>query len=224
MAWYLHEREVKIIKALLFHAKAYNNYDEVARIIDKRGEKRFVISFLNLFAIQIALKNEDFFNALIQSDLLLYDGIGVKSLCNKFNIPYGINMNGTDFIPWLLNKFKSKPLLVFASSFTAVSKFKEKFVDHNIQHIEDGFKDYDEYINAAAKYPYDIILLGMGMPKQEILASRIKTPGIIVNGGAIVDYMSEVKRRAPKAFIALKIEWIYRIIYEPKRLFIRYFS
>ena len=224
MDWFLQEREIKVIKALLFHATAFDNYDEVADLIDKRGEQRFIICFLNLFAIQTALKNEEFFEALMHSNLLLYDGIGIKYLCNKFNVLYGINMNGTDFIPWLLNKFKSKSLLVFASSLIAVSKFREKFSDYNISHIEDGFKNYGEYIKAAAKYPNEMILLGMGMPKQELLATQIHSQSIIVNGGAIVDYMSEVKNRAPKAFIALKAEWIYRVLYEPKRLFLRYFS
>lgn len=222
MAWFLKNKDITIIKKLLHKAKPYDNYDEAFADIKPNANRRFVISFLNMFAIQTALKNEEFLEALMRSDILLLDGIGAKLLCKKFDIPHGINMNGTDFIPWLLNEFKAKSFLAFGSNNTTIDKFREKLSDYNILHTEDGFKSYKEYIDAAKKYPYEVMLLGMGMPKQELLASKIKLPGIIINGGAIIDYMSGVKMRAPKLFIMLEIEWVYRMFYEPGRLFKRY--
>lgn len=222
MAWFINKKEIDIIKKLLGRAQVFNSYDNALKAIISTPDKPFVISFLNMFAIQTALKNEEFFNALMQSDLLFIDGIGVKLLCKKFNLPYGVNMNGTDFIPWLISKFKDKSFLVFGSTLATVTQFKEKLSGYNILHILDGFNDYQHYIDITEEYPANVILLGMGMPKQEILSSKIKSAAVIINGGAIVDYTAGAKTRAPRIFILLNAEWVYRMFYEPKRLLKRY--
>ena len=73
----------------------------------------------------------------------------------------------------------------------------------------------------------DILLIGLGNPKQEFFARRNaeKLPGIVAIGlGGTFNFLSGRVRRAPRWIQRLGLEWIYRIIQEPRRLFWRYLS
>ncbi len=80
-------------------------------------------------------------------------------------------------------------------------------------------KDY-VFRDILRKEP-DIILVALGMPLQEkIIYRNIKKfrKGIFVGVGGSFDILSGCKKRAPKIFIKLNLEWLYRIIKEPKRI------
>jgi exopolysaccharide biosynthesis WecB/TagA/CpsF family protein len=222
MEFFFRKQELKKVNNLLLKANPFASYEEAFEVIRTKRRGRFIISFLNMYAIQLSLKNEEFYSALLSSDLLLIDGIALKFLCRAMNFFYGINMNGSDFIPALIDNFDKSKYLVFASDENAINLFKSKHNHLQLVSCLDGFQDCESYLNEAQKYRSDIILLGMGMPKQEILSSKINSDNIIINGGAVVDYMSGYKVRAPKFFTKYKIEWLYRMFYEPDRLFKRY--
>jgi exopolysaccharide biosynthesis WecB/TagA/CpsF family protein len=223
MGFFLQQQDIEKINKLLLKAHPFNNYDDAFDLIEKRKE-RFVISFLNMYALQLSLKNDLFYKAIYNSDLLFFDGIAVKILCKFLKVTYGINMNGTDFIPVLISKLNKCRYSIFASNDEALEMFKKKYVNLQLDSFMNGFYEHDLYVQEAGKNNSDILLLGMGMPKQEILSSMIREHKVIINGGAIVDYMSGYKRRSPRIFVTLKIEWLYRMFYEPKRLLMRYIS
>ena len=66
----------------------------------------------------------------------------------------------------------------------------------------------------------------MGMPKQEIIAARMRDelthPVLIVNGGAILDFLGGKVSRAPRFMTNSGTEWLYRLLLEPRRLARRY--
>ena len=62
----------------------------------------------------------------------------------------------------------------------------------------------------------------MGIPSQELLSSKLNCNSLIYNGGAILDYMSGENSRVPAFFIKLKLEWLHRIIKEPRTYFHRF--
>jgi exopolysaccharide biosynthesis WecB/TagA/CpsF family protein len=77
----------------------------------------------------------------------------------------------------------------------------------------------------AAKFKPDLIVLGMGMPKQEKIAALIRDsriPTLVVCGGAIIDFMGNKIKRAPLWVRKFGCEWVYRLVLEPKRLYKRY--
>jgi len=91
--------------------------------------------------------------------------------------------------------------------------------------VHDGFAGIDTYIDLARQLQPELIVLGMGMPKQETVAARladIGRPCLIVCGGAILDFMGGKVTRAPNWLRRLGGEWVYRLLREPKRLFVRY--
>ena len=72
-----------------------------------------------------------------------------------------------------------------------------------------------------------VLLVGVGAPKQEkwIMKYKDMMPGVklFMALGATIDFEAETLKRAPEAWRKLGLEWLYRFLKEPKRLFKRYF-
>ena len=89
-----------------------------------------------------------------------------------------------------------------------------------------GFHPTDRYVESARRHRPDIIVLAMGMPRQEEVAVQLRQslehPVLIINGGAIVDFMARRFDRAPVVIQRLGLEWAYRMAQEPRRLYRRY--
>lgn len=73
----------------------------------------------------------------------------------------------------------------------------------------------------------NVVLVGVGAPKQEkwIVKHRKQMPGVDIwmALGATIDFEAGNIKRAPKIFQMLALEWLYRFLKEPKRLYRRYF-
>lgn len=73
----------------------------------------------------------------------------------------------------------------------------------------------------------NVVLVGVGCPKQEKWIDKHKTKMPQVNLwmalGATIDFEAGNVKRAPKIFQKLALEWFYRFLMEPKRMFKRYF-
>ena len=70
----------------------------------------------------------------------------------------------------------------------------------------------------------DFIWVGLGAPKQEIwmAAHENRVKGLMIGVGAAFDYESGNIKRAPKWMQKYNLEWLYRLVQDPKRLFTRY--
>lgn len=90
------------------------------------------------------------------------------------------------------------------------------------------FRDRDEVERLVAdinRVEPHVLVLGMGMPLQEAwLAEHLERlrVNVALTGGAVFDYASGRRRVTPGAFRVLKLEWLYRWLAEPRRLFWRY--
>ena len=73
----------------------------------------------------------------------------------------------------------------------------------------------------------NVVLVGVGCPKQEkwIFAHKDKMPNVDLwmALGATIDFEAGNVKRAPKVFQTLYLEWFYRFLQEPKRMYKRYF-
>jgi len=70
----------------------------------------------------------------------------------------------------------------------------------------------------------DFIWVGLGAPKQErwMAAHKDKVQGLMIGVGAGFDYYAKNLKRAPKWMQSCNLEWLYRLMQEPKRLFTKY--
>lgn len=86
-------------------------------------------------------------------------------------------------------------------------------------------EEYIELVNDIKNKNPDIILIGMGVPKQEIIAyklSKICGASVFLCVGNFLEFYLGTVKRIPLKFRDKGLEWIYRIYQEPKRLWKRY--
>lgn len=203
--------------------------DDYARLLSEMfSDRRCIVSFANAHAVNLACKNREFFNALICADMLLRDGLGVMLLLKAMRMDAGLNMNGTDLIPKILAKSAQGPVALYGSS--------EEVASAAAAHVSrcygmpvtscDGFQSTDHYLERIRVERPRVLVLGMGMPRQEQLANAIAKsvdfPILIINGGAILDFVAGRFRRAPLLLRQLGLEWAFRLYLEPVRLWRRY--
>lgn len=72
----------------------------------------------------------------------------------------------------------------------------------------------------------DIVLVALGAPKQELLIDEVRgalAPAVLLGVGASLDFVAGAVRRAPPWMSRVGLEWLYRLMREPRRLWRRYF-
>ena len=180
-----------------------------------------VLGFVNAHAMNLVVRDGAYCQALSAADVLLRDGSGMAILYRRLGLAPGLNMNGTDFIPRLMAAFwgTRQPYLN-----QAVQRCEAEFGVVPVS-VHDGFASLETYLQLAREQQPELIVLGMGMPKQEAVAARLAAVGgpcLIVCGGAILDFLGGKVSRAPHWLRRLGGEWAYRLLREPKRLFMRY--
>lgn len=203
----------------------------ITSILYRATRTPLIISFLNAHALNLAMKSESFFMTLKSSNFLFRDGSGMRLLYSALKLEAGLNLNGTDLIPKILSSSKQEKfhLYLIGTNTKNLQLACSKLIEAGFPTIAlaDGFREFEHYLKIIPKTSTEnrIFLLGMGMPKQEefsiILKNHINS-GLIVNGGAFIDFQSGEISRAPQLFRTLGIEWLFRLYSEPRRLFSRY--
>jgi N-acetylglucosaminyldiphosphoundecaprenol N-acetyl-beta-D-mannosaminyltransferase len=194
----------------------------------KRPKGVVVLAFLNQHALNLAWDRAAFAENLLSADLLLRDGVGVKTAMRALGRPHGLNMNGTDFIPEILEAYRGRTIAVLGSSqpwLDAACEIISKKYGLNVVLRREGFQSGDMYLEMIKEVQADLVLLAMGMPKQEQVARLMRQNGgdrLIICGGAIVDFIGGRVTRAPKIVQRVGLEWAYRLAQEPGRLWSRY--
>jgi exopolysaccharide biosynthesis WecB/TagA/CpsF family protein len=192
------------------------------------AERNCVVSFVNAHAVNVACANPAFLDTLLRADLLLRDGLGVKILMKAVERRPGLNMNGTDLIPRILAQCRSKSIALYGSTAEVAQAAAAVVRGMGAAHVThcDGFQPLERYLERVAADRPRVVVLGMGMPKQELVADAIVKacagPILILNGGAILDFMSGRFKRAPVSVRRMGMEWLFRLALEPRRLWRRY--
>ena len=211
-------------------------YDEIIQEIDNSiiAKKRFKLHNVNSYIILEANKNEEFKRELQKFSRLYIDGIGVYL---GIKILHGRRVatnriTGTDLYYKILNYAIETNSRVFFLGVNGLSKetirsnIVSKFPSLVIAGIENdnGLDDHEvvEKINHSAT---DILLVGLGTPKQEKFiiknSDAISCPVQIAVGSGI-EYIAGTKKRAPLIAQITGLEWLFRFFLEPKRLWRRY--
>lgn len=193
-------------------------------------KKPTIMAFVNAHAMNMAAESEAFANALASADVVLRDGSGMAMLLGSISTPPGINMNGTDLIPELLKGFAGRSIALWGTDEPYLNKARSllqaSLGPRTTIITTDGFQPVARYVELAQEHVPAIIVLAMGMPKQELVALALRDclrqPCLIVCGGAIVDFLAQRFPRAPSWMQSIGLEWVFRLAKEPTRLFRRY--
>ncbi len=206
--------------------------------ININSESKIIINTLNPHSYIISKKDFIFKNALNHSTFILPDGIGIvigEKILNNRKIK---KIAGADIHEYLVKKANLENLSIFylGSKTSTLMKIEEK-IKNDFKNIK--YRTYSppfkqlfstqeniEIINAINHFKPDILFVGMTAPKQEkwVYENQSKIDAkIICSIGAVFDFYAETIKRPNKFWIKLGLEWLIRLIKEPKRMFTRNF-
>lgn len=210
------------------YKKGAQSFYEILSDNLKNNMKTFVVT-ANPETFMISEKNEDVRKMLLDKETVMVpDGIGVLKAGKKIGYNIEERITGIDIANELL-KFgneQKKSIYLFGSKQEVIDSMKivikEQYPNLKLVGTSNGYvTDKDKVFDEIVKLEPDIVLVALGIPLQEMLIykhlNRFKK-GIFVGVGGSFDVMSGMKKRAPKIFIKLNLEWLYRIMKEPKRL------
>ena len=223
-----------ILGALTVVADERGVEDELLRAMTAGGpggvDRPRVVAFVNAHAMNSAVTDAGFADAVAQADWVLRDGSGMRMLMDRLGRAPGLNLNGTDLIPRIVARQAAGRTLVLGPRdpqlSVAARRIRDELAPGAVVEALDGFQAPEAYLALARAFAPDLVVLGMGMPKQEQVAQQLRRalthPCVIVCGGAILDFLGGGATRAPAWMRRLGIEWLYRLAREPRRLFKRY--
>ena len=188
-----------------------------------------VLAFVNAHALNLVARDDAFFNDLRAADYLARDGQGMAWLMRLLGLDPGLNLNGTDLIPRLLLPAAAGPVALLGTRepwLSAAARAVQAACGGPVCITLDGFQPAMAYRRLVERHRPRLVVLGMGMPRQERIAQVLRTsasaPCLIVCGGAILDFLGGRVRRAPASLRRVGLEWLWRLACEPRRLFARY--
>lgn len=191
-------------------------------------KKTFVIT-ANPEIVMKAEEDKDIEAMLLDERVqIVADGIGIVKAHEMLKLGNVERIPGVEIVDALFtyaNKYHKRICILGAKQEvldTLQAKFTQIYPDIVLASVVHGYvKDKDAVMKVFCKEKPDIILVALGVPAQEKLIYRHWDAfdyGIFVGIGGSLDVLSGIKKRAPKLFVKLNLEWLYRIVKEPSRL------
>ena len=202
-------------------------YNELNKHLEE-NKKCFVVT-VNPESVMHAQKDELLDKLLLDDRVTLVpDGIAVVKVCKKRSIPVKERITGIDIATYLLdiaNKYNYS-LYLFGAKEEVIEKLiniiKNDYPNIRLVGYSNGYVDNkDNVMEQIIELKPDICMVALGIPEQEKIIYKYYdsfSKGIFIGVGGSFDVLSGTKKRAPKIFIKLNLEWLYRIICEPKRI------
>lgn len=210
--------------------------DASASIIhDAKLGVRRKIYFVNAHCINIAAVNASYLCVLQDEGALLFaDGSGMRLASRLAGFSLKDNVNGTDLFPLICRDAANAGIrLALLGARPGIAQrcadnMRSQFPDLNIVWTHDGYLSADdevEVIKAINDSGAQILFIAMGVPAQEFWIARNANKlrvTTLLGVGALFDFYSGTIPRAPQRMRQLGLEWIFRFIMEPRRMFVRY--
>ena len=194
------------------------------------------IHLCNTFTLSLLDLDHRLRKSLELADLNLPDGWPIALMGKKHGIRNAIRgsdlfeavMSNSDFGPYKHFFLGGKSI----DSEKMLKNIESKFPDVKISgSLAPGFHqfeqvDYDHFSNSILKSKADIVWIGLGTPKQDVaileLSKRCPSK-VFIPIGIVFDFWAGNVKEAPRYLRTLKLEWLYRLIQEPSKLWRRYF-
>lgn len=168
-----------------------------------------------------------------KADIYLNDSKVIKRLSSLLPVNLQYTNPGSDLTRLMFESdyIQGKNICAIGASKEDVEIIKRIYSINHIYHIEPSYgfiqneREVNEIIHRAKSFPECIYFVAVGSPQQEDLAVKMKAQGvkgIFICCGASLLFLSGSERRAPKILQKYSLEWFYRLLKSPKRLFRRY--
>ncbi len=203
------------------------------------GNSQSIFACANPHSLVIAQRDLEFKVALQQANLVVVDGIGASLMARIAGVQLGPRITGMDYFQGILNALQrsgSGRVFFFGSSPHVLDRIAKRFtVDFPSLTlcgvVSPPFGDWSEMENLRMvklinEAKPDVLWVGMTAPKQEkwVEANRRKLMVPVIGSiGAVFDFYAETYSRAPRWLCNAGLEWLYRFIREPRRMWRRNF-
>lgn len=202
---------------------------------DMNAGKRKKVYYVNADCFNKAVNDKEYLELLQKGDYILPDGIGVLLACKMLGVGLRENVNGTDMLPFICQMAieKEYSIYLFGAKPGIAALMREKLLEIypslRIAGVRDGYFRDDlaekEMIDEVNLLKPDILLVALGVPAQEkwIAKHFDELPcRLMIGVGGLFDFYSGNIKRAPLWLREMGMEWIFRLLMEPKKKFKRY--
>lgn len=161
------------------------------------------------------------------ADLVLADGVGDLYAARILGTPLPERVAGSDLTPRLLSRLAERGGSVFlygarpGVAERAGEALRSACPGLRIAGTENGYiSDETALFTALDKEQPDLLLLGLGVPRQELwmARNRQRTNAVMIGVGGLLDVFAGDIPRAPESWQRLGLEWLYRLLREPRRI------
>jgi|SRR5690606_22487952 len=213
----------------------YRLFSGTLEELPKKGP--LIINTLNQYSYCVAETDSIFKKALLDSDVLLPDGIGVVAAVRLLHQKKIRKIAGADLFRQQMEKLeKEKGSCYFLGSHkSTLEKIKGK-LSKEYPSVKAGFysppfkpafskEDNEQMIQAVNAFKPDVLFVGMTAPKQEKWVNEHQSllqAKVICSIGAVFDFYAGTVDRPGAVWINLGLEWFIRLLREPKRMWRRY--
>lgn len=188
-----------------------------------------VVATPNIQHFALARGDESFRLALQRSDLSVADGWPILLAARVLGTRLPGRVAGVDLVANVLQKASSLRLAILgsgAAELAAAVDSRHQVV--LVEPLEKGVWETSAFraqlkrrVSEAAP---TLVLVGISAPNREYLAESLRAcaHGPIICCGAAVEILAGLRPRAPQWFVRMRLEWLFRITLEPRRLLPRY--
>ncbi len=227
-------RKLKLFNSFI----STGSYSEFVKNIFELSEQKdsSYVCVCNVHMMVESIESVRFNNILNNADIVTPDGMPIVKLISW---KYKINQErvaGMDLIKDLVRECsqRNKSIFFYGSTNDVLSSIKEnlnsKYENLKFNLFSPPFrkitkKEELEIIDLINKSKSDFLFVSLGCPKQEkwMYMNKDKIKACMIGLGGAFDVYAKKKKRAPQWMINFSLEWLFRLILEPKRLWKRYF-
>ena len=193
-----------------------------------------VIVTSNIHHLRLAARESSFCRAVASADLNVADGWPLVVASRLLHEPLPERVAGVDLVARVLQSRTRLRVAILGGPPKAAERLAGRVGQKHDVVLTDPLRGgqwnapgYLESLRAALKRARaNLVLLGIGPPNQEILASFLRpaVDGPIICCGAAIEILAGQRRRAPRPVQRVGLEWAFRTMLEPRRLGPRYLA
>ena len=180
--------------------------------------------------IVMAHKDSHLHSIISKADLITPDSAGILWGTRQMGASLGSRVSGVEIVERLCELSAKKGYRIFffgagpGVAKLASERMQEKYLDCKIVGTRNGFfqdSDSDEIVDLIREARPDILCVALGIPKQEKWISNFKDRlgvPVLIGVGGTFDVLSGTTRRAPLVFQKARLEWLWRVISNPRKI------
>lgn len=209
-----------------------DSLEQIQQAVQNKQQAQF--GFVNPDCLNKAYKDTDYTKTLNELSSVFADGIGIRIACKRLGIGLRDNVNGTDLFPLICQQAIQKNQSLYflggapGVTDTMVKNLTTRFPDLQVAGHQHGFfdpSDTDKVIEDINTSGADMLFVAFGAPKQDIWLRQHRDalqPSVLMGVGGLFDFYSDRISRAPRWLRDVGMEWTWRLLQEPGRMWRRY--